>query len=92
MERRLVWLQAALDELARIHDWLGTLPYGRPSETVRIIVDSVGTLAKRDIGKPGRFPGTREMRVPSRPYVVVYRLDAEEVTILTVKHTRQNWP
>lgn len=38
------------------------------------------------IGHPGRLPATRELSVVSLPYVIVYEVDVETVTILAVFH------
>ena len=43
-------------------------------------------------GPPGRQPGTREIVVPSTPYLVVYRLGGDTIVILRVLHGLQNWP
>ena len=43
------------------------------------------------IGRPGRVDGTRESVIhPS--YIIVYRVTAEVVEILTVRHVAQKWP
>ena len=38
------------------------------------------------IGHPGRLPATRELSVVSLPYLIVYEVDGETVTILAVFH------
>lgn len=42
-------------------------------------------------GRPGSWPGTREVVVGDLPFLVVYRLEAEEVQILRVLHTATDW-
>ena len=42
--------------------------------------------------RSGRVPGTRELVVPSSPFVVVYRIEATGVVILRVLHGAQKWP
>ena len=43
------------------------------------------------IGRPGRVDGTRESVIhPS--YIIVYRVTAEVVVIVTVRHVAQQWP
>ena len=44
------------------------------------------------IGRMGRVSGTRELVVPGLPYIAVYELKAEEIRILTIRHTSQQWP
>lgn len=43
-------------------------------------------------GKPGRLSGTRELFISGSPYVVVYTVQHNIVTILTVFHTAQDFP
>ena len=43
------------------------------------------------IGRPGRVDGTRESVIhPS--YIIVYRVTADVVEILTLRHVARNWP
>jgi len=39
-----------------------------------------------EIGRIGRLPGTRELPLPSLPYLIVYEVGAAAVTILAVFH------
>ncbi|APD34790.1 type II toxin-antitoxin system RelE/ParE family toxin [Burkholderia pseudomallei] len=50
-----------------------------------------GLKARPRLYRAGRVSGTREM-VVHHNYIVVYRIDADVVEILNVKHARQNWP
>ncbi|PYE86988.1 type II toxin-antitoxin system RelE/ParE family toxin [Phyllobacterium leguminum] len=42
------------------------------------------------IGRPGRHPETRELVVPGLPYLIVYEVGPETVTILAVFHTARD--
>lgn len=42
------------------------------------------------LGRPGRHPETRELSVPNLPYLIVYEVDTEAVTILAVFHTSRD--
>lgn len=42
-------------------------------------------------GRPGRVKGTREL-VVHKTYIAAYRVTAERVEILTVRHTARLWP
>lgn len=54
---------------------------------------AVAVLARHPgMGRPGRVPGTRELVVPGTPYVVPYRVVADEIQILRVFHGAQRWP
>ena len=39
------------------------------------------------LGRPGRHPETRELSVSGLPYLIVYEVNADAVTILAVFHT-----
>jgi addiction module RelE/StbE family toxin len=44
-------------------------------------------------GRPGRVEGTRELVVPGTPYVIVYRVEADQIiVVLRVLHGAQRWP
>ena len=44
-----------------------------------------------ELGKPGRVPGTRELGL-ARPFVIVYRIEPDAVTVLRVIHGAMQWP
>ena len=43
-------------------------------------------------GRPGRMPGTRELIVGKSPYIAVYVVEEETVTIHHIVHTSRQWP
>jgi addiction module RelE/StbE family toxin len=43
-------------------------------------------------GRPGRLRGTRELVVVGTPYIVAYRVHANDIEILTIQHGAQLWP
>ena len=43
-------------------------------------------------GRPGRWPGTRELVVPGTPYIIPYKVRNEEVWIIAVLHAARRWP
>jgi toxin ParE1/3/4 len=46
------------------------------------------------LGRPGRVPGTRELVIPSTPYIVAYMVDSprDVVQVLAVIHGARLWP
>lgn len=42
-------------------------------------------------GRPGRVEGTRES-VIHRNYILVYRVKADRIEILTLRHVARQWP
>ena len=45
-----------------------------------------------NIGRLGRIVGTRELVVSGTPYVIAYRVEADNVVILRPLHGMQRWP
>jgi toxin ParE1/3/4 len=43
-------------------------------------------------GRPGRWPGTRELVIPRTPYIVPYRVQGDLIEILRVFHGARRWP
>lgn len=43
------------------------------------------------IGRPGKVAGTREL-IPHESYRLVYEVDEDTVSILTLIHTARLWP
>lgn len=45
-----------------------------------------------DMGRPGRVTGTKEFVLKGTPFILVYRVDKDQVEILRVLHGAQMWP
>jgi plasmid stabilization system protein ParE len=43
-------------------------------------------------GRPGRIDCTRELVIPTLPFIIVYRVTVTEVELLTVVHGAQQYP
>ena len=43
-------------------------------------------------GRAGKVEGTRELVIPSLPYIAVYRLAKDRIEIVRIYHGAQNWP
>ena len=90
---KLEWSVFALADRDGIFDFIET---DSPRSAIR--VDSaIETQAERLIdfpqsGRPGRVPGTREVVVAQLPNIVAYRVMGDEIRILRVLHSAQQWP
>lgn len=86
LARALVNLQAEAAYIAR----------DNPAAAVRVVQtinDTVDLLQRHPaLGRPGRVAGTRELVIPGTPYIVPYRVRADEVQILRVFHGARKWP
>lgn len=90
--RRLEWKVQAENDLFDILDYIGQDNPDAAVELVQKIRAKVDGLRERPtLYRAGRIGGTREM-VVHRNYIVFYRASDDVVTILRVKHARQQWP
>ena len=55
---------------------------------VRQAIRSLDQFSNR--GRPSRITGLREIVVRGTPYVVVYRVEADLVTVLRIRHSSQD--
>jgi len=44
------------------------------------------------MGRPGRVPSTRELVIPSTPYLVPYWVRDDCIEVLRVFHAARRWP
>ncbi|WP_434116271.1 type II toxin-antitoxin system RelE/ParE family toxin [Paraburkholderia caffeinilytica] len=90
--RSLEWKVQAENDLFDILDYIGRDNPDAAVALVQKIRTKVDGLRERPtLYRAGRIRGTREMIV-HRNYIVFYRTSDEVVTILRVKHARQQWP
>lgn len=91
--KRVAWLQAALNDLRDIHDYIARDNPAAARRVLKSIRDSIRLLHDHSaIGRPGRIEGTRELIVVRYPYIVAYRESSATVEILAVVHTSRRWP
>lgn len=84
------WRKRSLLDLDRLQQWLLTLERSEPELTINRIRASGERLGRLgDIGRPGARAGTREFPVRGAPYLLVYRMDGDDVEILAVYHMAQ---
>ena len=89
----VVWAPQAIEDIARITRYIAAenpVAAIRVARELLLAGDSLLTFPRR--GRPGALPGRREL-VAVRPYVIVYRLLANDrVDILRVWHSAQDRP
>jgi toxin ParE1/3/4 len=87
------WSPAAAEDLSRIFQYIRQENPSAAERVVRTVYESAGSLASfPNRGKTGRVEGTRELPLPSLPFVVVYRVLGYAVEIANVIHGAQRWP
>jgi toxin ParE1/3/4 len=90
---RVKWLRAALADLDAQFEHIAK---DNPPAAFRTVLRMRRTVelleAHTGIGRPGRVPGTRELVISGTPYVVPYRVRADEIEVLRVFHAARRWP
>ena len=87
------WSANAAEDLFRIIDYIRKDNPSASQRVARAIYESVGSLESFPrLGRVGRVEGTRELPVPSLPFLVVYRVTQEAVEVAGVIHGAQRWP
>jgi addiction module RelE/StbE family toxin len=90
---RVCWTTDAADDLARIVEYIredNPSAAQRIARTIYEAVASLRTLPER--GRIGRAPNTRELVFAPLPYIAVYEIVANQVQVLRIRHTSQDWP
>ena len=83
--------RAKLD-LAEIHDYIAQENTQAARRVLQLIRKAADTLLKNSqLGRTGRIAGTRELTVGRFPFMLAYRIEAEEIH-LAVVHTSRLWP
>ena len=91
--KRLSYAEPALGDLQAILDYIHEHD-PRAAQRVLGAIRRVADLlpANPKLGKPGRYRGTRELHVAGLPYVIVYRLEPEAVSVVAILHTARDLP
>jgi toxin ParE1/3/4 len=95
--RPVRWSDEALDEYDAAVAYLRERNPTAAARYVEALGAAIEGLARRNIGRPGRVPGTFEKSLPKWRYIIAYQLlpDAQGVETLYVAHiihTARNWP
>lgn len=89
--RKLVIAEPAAHDLEGIVDYIALDNPIAAEGVYREIVEAVLKLPQfPNLGRSGRHPDTRELSVSGLPYLVVYEVTTETVTILAIFHTSRD--
>src|SRR5262249_934193 len=84
---RLIFAEPAERDLDDIIDYIALDNPAAAAKVYRAIVAAAERLTRfPEIGRAGRLPDTRELTIASLPYLIVYEVTAETVTIVAVFH------
>lgn len=88
----VLWRASARAQLASIIRFIANESLPAARRLRKLIEASVLPAAEHPyLYRPGRVPGTREI-VAHPNYIVVYRVTAECIEVVTVLHARQEYP
>lgn len=89
--KNLVIAEPAARDLEGIVDYIALDDPAAAESVYRGIVQAARRLPQFPaLGRPGRHPETRELSLSGLPYLIVYEVSAEAVTILAVFHTSRD--
>ncbi|MTJ06067.1 MAG: type II toxin-antitoxin system RelE/ParE family toxin [Sediminimonas qiaohouensis] len=87
----MVIAEPAARDLEGIVDYIALDNPVTAENVYRRIVRAMERLPEfSDLGRPGRHPETRELSVSGLPYLIVYEVSTEAVTILAVFHSSRD--
>jgi toxin ParE1/3/4 len=92
---QIEWRSQAQDDLDGIFRYVFEFQPSAAWSLRDLIARNVEFLALHPaLGRPGRVPGTRELVIPSTPYLVAYTVDSRRdvVQVLAVIHGGRLWP
>jgi toxin ParE1/3/4 len=90
--RSVRWTSLAVNDFKAISSYIeGQRNLATANRVCRIIYDAIQTLRRfPKSGKPGIEAGTRELVIPSLPYVVTYRvMQSEAIQVVRIWHGAQ---
>lgn len=89
--RAIVWADAALQDFAAIDDWYASKDVDYANHIAIVAVQAARRLVEfPNIGEA--IDGTlRRWSTPGTDYRLIYRIDADAVLILRVRHGREDW-
>src|ERR1700686_4897847 len=89
------WSPEAAEDLERIVEYIRKENPSAGQRVARTIYERAGALKTLPYrGRPGRIEGTRELSLPSSPFILIYRVleRANAVEIVNIIHGAQRWP
>ena len=87
------WSTAAASDLENIADYVFEKTPENAARLIRGICDAVFALRiYPNRGRPGKKSGTRELVLPTLPYIVVYKVASDVLHIVRILHGAQDWP
>ncbi|MDR3701039.1 MAG: type II toxin-antitoxin system RelE/ParE family toxin [Candidatus Sulfopaludibacter sp.] len=90
---KIRWIRRALLDLDDVYSYVALDNPSAARPLVEQIEEGVARLSQHPLmGRVGRVPETRELVMAGTPFVVVYRVEAKMLVVLTVLHGARRWP
>jgi len=90
---KVVWSPRAIRHLVALRGYIAKDSEQNAAQVAERILKAIELLqTQSEMGRPGRVLGTRELVVPSTPYIIPYRVRRERLELIAVFHGRQKWP
>jgi len=90
---QLRWTEAAAADLERIAEHLFIHAPDRAPVLIRSIYEAPRSLLSfSHRGRPGRKVGTRELVLSPLPWIVIYAVRGDVVSVVRILHGAQRWP
>jgi len=90
---RVRWTTPAREQFVSAYEYLASENRAAAARTADKIWGSTKLLARHPMaGREGRVARTRELVIRGTPFVVAYRVERNEVSILAVMHAARKWP
>jgi toxin ParE1/3/4 len=87
------WLDDALADIAEVYRFIAADDPRAAAGVVERIQKAVRQLAQvPNRGRPGRWPGSRELVIARTQHIVAYRVADDVIEILRVLHSARRWP
>ena len=88
----IIWRPKAREDAGRIVDFIADRNPAAAARLAELLEHATERLTDHPyMHRTGRLPDTREAIITPN-YILVYRIGAEAIEILAVKHTRQQYP
>lgn len=87
----LIWSGPASADIDAINAWL--IKHASSAVAIRTLAEiKYRTEFLRNFPRGGRpFEDLRILRVPATPFLIFYRLEGDIVTVLRIRHEREDW-
>jgi toxin ParE1/3/4 len=88
------WTEQAAQQLYQAQEYIALSNSEEVAAPVTMrIVSSIQQLATFPMsGRVGRVPGTRELVIPSTPFLAAYAIEKANIVVLAIYHGAQRWP